>query len=361
MPDSGVLRVIDFGQVTPLRSQTLWHAVGYGVSAGEPPTLSFARPSAPYVCLGYHRDLAEIDDDYCRAHDLPVYRRMVGGGPVYLDQRQLFFQICVPAGDVSPSRRDALADLLAPVVAAFEAVGIPARLDSAGEICLGDAKICGHGAGQIENAVVVCGNLIEEFDHDRAAAILALPDPAQRAQTAALMRRYVAATPADPGAFAAALTGACAAALGREPQPGHLSAAELAAVTELDELFTSADWLAGPARTSGRPVVPGARPGGAGRAGTGAAGGASGRGVKVRAGVWTFAASSGGARIAASVIGGRIEQASLTAPAMNGQVGAAERALVGLPVAGAADALRQFGEPGRQLAAALAGAEGRVL
>ncbi|MHB1433848.1 MAG: lipoate--protein ligase family protein, partial [Streptosporangiaceae bacterium] len=270
MPDPGALRVIDFGQVTPLRSQTLWHAIGYGVSAGEPPTLSFARPSAPYVCLGYHRDLAEIDHDYCRAHDLPVYRRMVGGGPVYLDQRQLFFQICVPAGDVSPSRRDALAGLLTPVVTAFEAVGIPARLDSAGEICLGEAKICGHGAGQIENAVVVCGNLIEAFDHDRAAAILALTDPAQRDQTAALMRRYVAATPADPGAFAAALTSAYAAALGRDPQPGHLSAGELAAVTELDELFTSADWLAGPVRTSGRPAAPGAGPGGAGHAGSGA-------------------------------------------------------------------------------------------
>ena len=46
---SDVLRVIDFGRVTPLRSQTLWHAVAYGVSAGQPATLSFARPSGPYV------------------------------------------------------------------------------------------------------------------------------------------------------------------------------------------------------------------------------------------------------------------------------------------------------------------------
>ena len=40
-----LLRVIDFGRVTPLRSQTLWHAVAYGVSDGAPPTLSFTRPS----------------------------------------------------------------------------------------------------------------------------------------------------------------------------------------------------------------------------------------------------------------------------------------------------------------------------
>ena len=77
-----MLRVIDFGSVTPLRSQTLWHAVAYGVSAGAAPTLSFVRPSAPYVCLGYHRDLEEVDQEYCRSHGLAVYRRMVGGGPV---------------------------------------------------------------------------------------------------------------------------------------------------------------------------------------------------------------------------------------------------------------------------------------
>ena len=111
-----VLRVIDFGRVTPLRSQTLWHAVGYGVSAGQPATLSFARPSTPYVCLGYHRDPAELDERYCREHGLPVYRRMVGGGPVYLDDRQLFFQICLPARLVSPARRDALRTLLTPAV-----------------------------------------------------------------------------------------------------------------------------------------------------------------------------------------------------------------------------------------------------
>ena len=58
MADS--LRVIDFGVSSPLRSQTLWHAVAYGVSAGAPATVSFTRPAAPYVCLGYHGALDEV-------------------------------------------------------------------------------------------------------------------------------------------------------------------------------------------------------------------------------------------------------------------------------------------------------------
>ena len=338
---SDVLRVIDFGRVTPLRSQTLWHAIAYGVSAGQPATLSFARPSAPYVCLGYHRDVAELDEHYCSEHGLPVYRRMVGGGPVYLDDRQLFFQVCVPARMVSPSRRDTLRALLTPAVAAFRAAGVAASLDDDGEICLGDRKICGHGAGQIEDAVLVCGNLIEAFDHERAAGVLALPDPVQRAETLRLMRRYVTATPADPAAFRTALGTAYASALTRQAVPGELTAAERETVAELDRRFTAPRWLAGPGRP-GRP-------------------GRNGRLVKVRAGVWTLAAeASGGARLVASVVDGTLDRVALTAPGMNGRAQAAEQALTGTPVDAAAGVLAPLGEPGAELAAALAGAGRRL-
>ena len=341
LPVSDVLRVIDFGRVTPLRSQTLWHAVAYGVSAGQPATLSFARPSGPYVCLGYHRDVAELDEQYCREHGLPVYRRMVGGGPVYLDDRQLFFQICLPARKVSPARRDALRTLLTPAVAAFRAAGIAASLDDDGEICLGDRKICGHGAGQIEDAVVVCGNLIEAFDHERATRVLALPDPVPRAETLRLMRRYVTATPADPAPFRAALCAAYASALALRAVPGELTGTELTTATDLDQRFTAPQWLAGP----GRPTRAGRQV----------------RQVKVRAGIWTLAAEArGGARLVASTVKGTLDRVVLTAPGMNGQVKAAERALTGAPVSSAASVLSRFGEPGRELAAALARAEGRL-
>ena len=336
-----MLRVIDFGRVTPLRSQTLWHAVAFGVSAGQPATLSFARPSAPYVSLGYLRDAAEVDHEYCAEHGLPVYRRMVGGGPVYLDDRQLLFQICLPAHTVSPSRRDALRTLLEPAVTAFRAAGIGADLDDDGEICRGDRKICGHGAGQIEDAVVVCGNLIEAFDYTRATGVLALPCPVQRAETLRLMQRYVTATPADPAVFTEALIAAYASALGLRALPGELTAAELDTAANLDQRFGDAQWLAGPVRAARL--------------------GRTGRQVKVRAGIWTYAGeASDSIRMVASVIRGRLDRVVLTAPGQNGQTQAAERALAGAPVSAAADVLGQFGGPGRELGAALAGAEGRL-
>ena len=239
------LRVIDFGRVSALRSQTLWHALAYGVSAGGPPTLSFMRPSRPYVGLGYHRRPDEVDVDACAEAGLPVFRRMVGGGVVYLDENQQIFQICLPAAAVPRSREAALRRLLEPAVAAFRAVGVPAELDDDGEIVVGEAKICGHGAAQIDDAVVVVGNLIEQFDHAAAARVLAVPDEV-RAEIVRLMQRYVAPTPIDPVAFRAAATEAYGEALGMEPVTGLLSPYERERVFELDEQFRSPAWLRGP-------------------------------------------------------------------------------------------------------------------
>jgi lipoate-protein ligase A len=331
--------VIDFGSSSPLRSQTLWHAVAYGVSAGAPATLSFTRPSAPYVCLGYHRRTDEVDLGYCRDHRLPVLRRMVGGGPVYLDADQLFFQICLPVGAVPALRSQALRMLLEPAVAAFRAVGVPAGLDDDLEICIGDRKICGHGAGQIGEAVVVVGNLIERFDHDRAARVLSFASPSQREQTLALMRRFLAPTPVDSVAFQAAMLSAYAAALDLDAVPGELTEAENIALARLDKEFTSDRWRGGPSWP-----VPGD------------SAGPRARQVKVRAGVWTLGATYDGAEVAAGVVRGTVQGAKLYDRELNGLAQEAERAVEGVPLGAVASVLARFGDPGRRLAEAFAAA-----
>jgi lipoate-protein ligase A len=239
------LRVVDFGRVSALRSQTLWHALAYGVSAGERPTLSFMRPSRPYVGLGFHRHLEEVDLDACAEMGLPVFRRMVGGGVVYLDEHQQFFQISLPQAAVPRSREAALRTLLEPAVTAFRAVGVAAELDGEGEIVIGDAKICGHGAAQVDDAVVVVGNLIERFDHVAAARVLDVPEDV-RAEVVRLMQQYVAPTPVDAAAFRAAAIEAYGEALGLQPVAGGLTPSERERLFELDQRFRSPEWVRGP-------------------------------------------------------------------------------------------------------------------
>jgi lipoate-protein ligase A len=339
------LRVIDFGRVSALRSQTLWHALAYGVSAGGPPTLSFMRPSRPYVGLGYHRRLEEADIVACREAGLPVFRRMVGGGVVYLDEHQQFFQICLPVKDVPRSREQALRRLLSPAVAAFRAAGVPAELDDHLEIVVGEAKVCGHGAAQIEDAVVVVGNLIERFDHAAAARILSLPDEV-RSEVVRLMERFVAATPADPAAFRAAAVTAYGEALDLEPVGGRLSDWEWERLREIDGRFLSQAWLRGPERRG--------LPGDGGCPPDKAVGQPQCSQVKVRAGVFVVCAEHERSRAVASVVGGRIERATVSDPELNGAAALVAEKLAGVAMTDVGDVLEGFGAPGRRLAAAFA-------
>jgi len=332
------LRVVDFGTASPLRSQTLWHAIAYGVSAGGPPTLSFVRPEHPYVSIGYHRRPSELDTEECARRGLPVYRRMVGGGPVYLDAGQLFFQITMPISAIPASRPRALRWLLGPIVDAFRAAGVDAEIDDRLEIVVDDRKVCGYGAGQIEDAAVVVGNLIETFDHDAAASILRTPSHEARAELTRLMRRYVAATPADPSSFRDAAIAAYSTQLGMQPRPGTLSSTELSHLAELDSRFVDPTWVAGPERPDPRAWQ-----------------------VKVRAGVFVFAATDGRAQIVAGVDGGRLVNVTLSAPALNGATTTLQNSLIGLELAAATTTLENSGAEGRRLSSLLSLAEPRRL
>lgn len=336
----GTLRVLDFGTTSALRSQSLWHALAHGVGAGGPATLSWCRGAGPYVSLGYHRHPSEVDLAYCRSRRLPVFRRMVGGGPVLVGPEQLLFQLCLPRSAVPAHRARALAELLGPVVQAYRDTGVPAELDQHTEVVLGDRKICGHGAGQIGDAVVVVGNLISGFDHQAATDILALPSAPMRAEVGRLMRRYVATTAADPARFAARLAVHLAQWLGLRPEPGRLSPLEVEQLARFDARLGAPEWLAAaPAPPVGRP-----------------------RQVKVRAGVWVAEVEQEDLTVLLSVVADRIEHLSVrprTPGSAPGRAGGWAQRLVGRTVLEARRELQ--GSAAAGLARALAATDGRAV
>lgn len=279
MANNQQLRVIDFGRVSGLRSQTLWHAIAHGVSNGSPPTLSFMQPAEPYVSIGYHRSVDELDP----ANVLPVFRRMVGGGPVYIDDGQYFFQIVVPLSMAPARRAQAVGSLLRPAVAAFNDIGVPASLDETNEVVVGEQKICGHAAGQIDNAVVVVGNLITRFDHEAAAGIVKAPSDVAHDEFLTQMRRFVAATPTDPARFFEAASRRYGESLVLMPEHGNLSDAEYSRLNEYDSRFVDPAWLNDAPR----------RKSDIWRA-------------KIKSGVWVGSASSNGHRVTATFQGKQV-------------------------------------------------------
>jgi len=260
------LRVIDAGSVSAVRSQALWHGITEAMAPGHRPVLSFCRPAEAYVCVGYHRHLQELDLETCAALGLAVLRRQIGGGPVYLDSDQLFFTLSLPVAGAPAGVARLYEQLLGPAVSALRELGVQAELPGINDILAGGRKVSGTGAGQIGEGVVVVGNVMFAFPHERMATVLALPDERMRDECLALMREHVGSLPAlREESVKTSLRDSYATALARTPVAAELQAHELAAIAAWEQRLQDPAWTAGP-------ELPALRE----------------RAVKIREGVWCY-------------------------------------------------------------------------
>lgn len=157
------------------QSQALYHAAAYL----NREVLLILRPDSPYVCIGYHQDARqEIDLEFTRQAHIPVFRREVGGGAVYLDGQQLFYQLVIrPDHPQVPARKtDFYEKFLSPVVETYRQIGIPAVFRPVNDITVNARKISGNGAAQIGEMLVLVGNFILDFDYEMMAKVLKVPD-----------------------------------------------------------------------------------------------------------------------------------------------------------------------------------------
>lgn len=156
-------------------SQLLYHALPRIGREG----LILLSPATPYVCIGYFQDAEqEVDLDYCRAHNIPVFRREVGGGAVYLDGEQLFYQLVIHRDNpLVPRDKSAFYQkfLQAPI-AAYRVIGIPAEYKPVNDIIANGRKISGNGVAEIGDYIVFVGNLIVDFDYETMVRVLRVPD-----------------------------------------------------------------------------------------------------------------------------------------------------------------------------------------
>jgi lipoate---protein ligase len=169
------LELYNLGKVPWQDSQLCYHALAHlGREA-----LALVSPAAPYVSVGYHQDARqEVDMDYCRDRRIPVFRREVGGGAVFLDGNQLFFQVVLRRDSaLVPLKKETFyRKFLQPVIDVYRRIGIPAQYKSINDIVAGTRKISGTGAGEIGDCVVFVGNLIVDFDYETMSRVLKVPD-----------------------------------------------------------------------------------------------------------------------------------------------------------------------------------------
>jgi len=244
------IRLLNLEGVSAVRSQTVYHAVAYAQTPDTPDTIILVSPTQPYVCIGFHQNLAkEVDLAYCEQVGLPVFRREVGGGAVYLDHNQIFTQWVFQPGHLPAKLEEQFELHIRPLVETYQQLGINAYLRPVNDVHVDGKKIGGTGAAQIGEAQVVVGSLMLDFDKATMAKVLKVPSEKMRDKIFESLEQYMTTirdqleTLPDRQTLKNIYIEKCAEAFGAEIIPGQLTPAEEAMAEKLDQEFVSDEWL----------------------------------------------------------------------------------------------------------------------
>jgi len=168
--------LLDLGERPWEQSMLIFHALArLGIEA-----IDIVWPQTPFISIGYFQDAKkEVDLEYCKKKGLPIIRREVGGGTVYLDRNQIFYHMVWNKDNPNfPKRiKDIYEYLSVPPIETYEEFGIKAKFREVNDIVTSkDKKIAGLGGADIENSMAFVGSMILDFDYDTMSHAVKVPD-----------------------------------------------------------------------------------------------------------------------------------------------------------------------------------------
>ena len=168
--------LLDLGEKPWEQSMLIFHTLArMGVEA-----VDIVWPQTPFISIGYFQDAkSEVDIEYCKKSNLPIFRREVGGGTVYLDRNQIFYHIIWNKDNPNfPSRiKDIYEYLSVPPIETYEEFGIPTKFREVNDIVTSKGhKIAGLGGADIEDSMVFVGSIIRDFNYDAMSHAIKVPD-----------------------------------------------------------------------------------------------------------------------------------------------------------------------------------------
>ncbi|MBC7281432.1 lipoate protein ligase C-terminal domain-containing protein [Hoeflea sp.] len=243
------LRVLDFHRVSALRSQAVYHGIAETITETSDPVLCLVSPETPYVCVGMHQEIGkEVDEAFCAEKGIPIYRRHVGGGAVYLDENQLFTHFIYPRRKVPEFAINLYPMFIEPVVRTYQALGVNASYRPINDIQVDGRKIGGTGAASIGEATLMVGSFMYDFDTATMARCLKVPSEKFRDKLRQTLDDYMTTmakelpTPPERAKLKALFLANCADVLGVEPVEDQPTAEEWAAIERAEVALTDPAW-----------------------------------------------------------------------------------------------------------------------
>jgi len=169
------MKLYALGHIPWLDSQLLYHSLPWLNREG----LFILSSREPYLCIGCQQNLdQEVDTAYCEAENIAIFRREVGGRDLYVDGRQILYQL-VLRGDnpLLASGGEALhRKLMASVARTCRDLGIAAEYQSGNDIVVKGRRISSSEVGEIAGSFVMTGSLILVLDHATMSQAMKEPD-----------------------------------------------------------------------------------------------------------------------------------------------------------------------------------------
>ena len=170
------VRVIDSGLRGGRENIAFDQALIEARNAGRiPDTVRFLR-FHPCALIGLHQMLShEVRLDYCRAHGVEVGRRITGGGGLYLDERQLGWELVLARRGLGSDLAAISARICGAAAAGLRRLGVPAEFRPRNDIEVHGRKLSGTGGLVDGETLFFQGTLLIDFDPARMIEVLRVP------------------------------------------------------------------------------------------------------------------------------------------------------------------------------------------
>ncbi len=168
--------LFDLGDRPWEQSMLIFHALArLGIEA-----VDIVSPKTPFVSIGYFQDAnQEVDLEYCKKEGLPVFRREIGGGTVYLDNNQIFYHVIWNKDNTHfPKKISKLYQYLSsPPIETYGEFGIQAQFREVNDVITNEGrKIAGLGGSDIADSMVFVGSVMLDIDYEKMAKSIKVPD-----------------------------------------------------------------------------------------------------------------------------------------------------------------------------------------
>jgi lipoate-protein ligase A len=137
-----------------------------------PDTLHFYRRDRPTISMGYFQSVEkDIDQEYCKEHEIEVLRRASGGSTIYTDKDQLIYAF-VSKNILTSDMNEAYQDVCSALITGLNALGIEAVYKPVNDILVDGKKVSGSAQMRKWGVVLQHGTIILDLDRETMLSAL---------------------------------------------------------------------------------------------------------------------------------------------------------------------------------------------